>query len=354
MTKYEAISRALKQQIQEGLYSDGDRLPTEYELMEQYSVSRHTVRQALKQLEFEGLIKSIRGNGTFVSSTTFQRNDQISGDASRRIAVILRYINDYIYPDILKGMQQEMSEHGYSMLLYSTENRVDKERRDLLECLAQNVDGIIVDGTRTARPNPNIDIYRRIQEEGMPLVFLDSWYDGMAEPVCVGVNDEESAARLTRYLQDKGHQRIAAIFKEDSKAGLARYRGYARQEMAAGRTLNDDAVIWSGVETSAMQIDAMIMETLRQYDAVVCYNDQIARQVVDMAMQEGVRIPEDLAVVGFDNTVLCDAGTVRITCVSHPKDRMGIIAAQKLIGLMNGRDEKSIQLEMQFVEGTST
>lgn len=348
MTKYEYVMQQLKERLENGTYKEGGRLPTENELAGEFGVSRHTVRQALGKLEYENLIESIRGSGTFAKRKLPVQN------ATMRVAVIIRYIDDYIYPAILKGIQRELARRNYTMLLYATDNHVDRERKNLSDCLEQQVDGILVEGTKSARPNPNIDIYRKLQKQEMPLVFMDTWYDGMQEPVCVGMDDYQGALQLTRYLQEKGRRHIAAFFKEDTKTGHVRYKAYIDQEIAAGKNIEDDAVTWYNTENSQTVISDSVIEKLRNYDAVICYNDVLAYRLVTKALEHGIRVPEELAVVSFDNSVQSEAAPVKITSMEHPKELMGELAAQKLINLMNGRPEKSVQMKWKLAEKKSS
>lgn len=348
MTKYEYVIQQLKERLKNGTYKEGDRLPTENELAGQFGVSRHTVRQALGKLENENLIESIRGSGTFVRRRLPKRN------TTMRVAVIIRYIDDYIYPAILKGIQRELAKKNYTMLLYATDNHVDRERKNLSDCLEQQVDGILVEGTKSARPNPNIDIYRQLQQQGMPLVFMDTYYDGIQEPVCVGMDDYHGTLQLTRYLQEKGYQRIAGFFKEDTKAGHVRYQAYIEQEIAADRSIKDDAVTWYNTENAEKVISDSVIEKLRNYDAAICYNDVLAFELVTKSLEHGIRVPEDLAVVSFDNSLQSEASPVKITSMEHPKELMGKLAAQKLINLMNGKTEKSVQIAWTLAEKKSS
>lgn len=88
------------------------------------------------------------------------------------IGVLSSYISNYIFPSIIRGIEQELSSHGYSMRLAATENRVDNESTLLHRYLDNPVDGLIVEGTKTTLPNPNIALYHKLSRQGTPLVFL--------------------------------------------------------------------------------------------------------------------------------------------------------------------------------------
>lgn len=88
-----------------------------------------------------------------------------------RIAVITTYISTYIFPSILRGIEDVATSNGYSILLKATNNSIAKERDILSGLSAQDVDGLIVEGTKTALPNPNLPFYRTFASSGLPLAF---------------------------------------------------------------------------------------------------------------------------------------------------------------------------------------
>lgn len=117
--KYSILADELRSQIERGVYADGDRLPSENEMAGQYGLSRQTVRQALDLLEAEGVLSRRRGSGTYVEQV------QPKAPATHSIGVVTSYIGDYIFPDIIRGIEAKLAENGYRTLLFSTQNRVE-------------------------------------------------------------------------------------------------------------------------------------------------------------------------------------------------------------------------------------
>lgn len=347
MVKYEYVIEELKKEIASGAWKPGDRLPTEHEIAEKYEVSRHTVRQALERMEREKLITSVQGSGTFLNDTSMK-------NTTNRIGVIVRYINDYIFPEIITGIQYELAKEDYTMLLYSTENRHDAERKGLQACMDQGVDGLIVEATKSARPNPNLDLYKKIQMRGIPVVFIDSVYNEMENTVSVCMNNYEGAARLTKYLYTRGYKHIVALFKEDTKVGYERCRGFIDQQREMGSTVEDDNVIWYTGNLADDLLTPELLDKLLKYDAVICYNDILAYQLIVSLQKRGVRIPEDLAVASFDDTIFSDISPVKITSMAHAKKKAGKIVAKKILALIHGSEEESVRLEWKMVEKEST
>ena len=165
MKKYEVLASAVRADIEQGKYPEGTVLPTEEKLTEIFGVSRQTVRRALAQLSGDGLIIKRQGSGSLVRS---ERSVQRTG----KIAVVATYISDYIFPGQLRAVEEVLSENRYTAVLSATRNRVCTERSILEELLNDPVDGILIEGTKTALPNPNFDLYRKLTEMKIPIVFL--------------------------------------------------------------------------------------------------------------------------------------------------------------------------------------
>lgn len=129
--------------------------------------------------------------------------------------------------------------------------------------------------------------------------------------------------------------------------------------MSNGCSIGDDCVVWyTTAERSRLfrpdNRDYMF-ERLRGCDGIVCYNDQIAYGVIDLLTSRGVRVPEDVLVVGFDNSSISEYSPVKITSFAHPKDEMGRIAANKLINMLRGTEpEYPLVLDMPLFEKQST
>ena len=164
--KYQMVAETLRGGILDGTYQK--TLPTEQALCAQFQVSRQTVRQALSLLETERLIDRRQGSGSHI-------RERKENTPRRRlsIAVVTTYISDYIFPSILREIETVCSENNSAPLLFATQNQFANERRILLTLLEMDqLDGILVEGTKTGLPNPNIKLYQKLMEKGIPLVFM--------------------------------------------------------------------------------------------------------------------------------------------------------------------------------------
>lgn len=127
--KYHTLKETLKDDILSGVYQPGDKMPSENQLVQEYDLSRHTVRKALSILEEEGYIVAVHGKGTFCTERALHKKE------SKNIAVITTYISDYIFPRLIQGINSVLSKNGYSIIFKTTEN----SRRGETACLEDNI-----------------------------------------------------------------------------------------------------------------------------------------------------------------------------------------------------------------------
>lgn len=333
--KYAELASRLRGEIQSGLYAEGHKLPSENELAETTGYSRQTVRQAIGVLERERRVERIQGSGTFVRTRPEKRAQ------THNIAIVTTYISEYIFPAILDGMEHELAENGYTSMLSATRNRVDHERRILQMLLEKPIDGLIVEGTKTALPNPNIDLYEAFAQRGIPVVFIHGYYPELANSVYVVADDRAGGRMACEALLRDGHQSIAGIFKSDDRQGHCRYAGFTEALHAAGRSVEDHRVLWYTTENRDSMLASFALQTLAGCTAAVCYNDEIAMIVLDLLRRNHVHVPQQFALQSFDRSVFTQLGGGTFASLEGPKEQLGRLAAQKMIGLLQGRPQQS-------------
>ena len=351
--KYQALASELRARIQTGDLAAGSLLPTEQMLCETYQVSRQTVRQALGVLVREHLIEKRQGSGSRVVDRA-----QMPAAEQRNIAVITTYISDYIFPSILREVEDVLSRNNCATLLSATQNQVSNERMVLERLLSRDIDGVLVEGTKTALPNPNLDLYRKLDECGVPLVFMNGNYPELTDAVSVLDDNFAGGYALVEYLAGKGHTHIAGIFKSDDIQGTERYAGYIAAMRDLGLLTWDKHIFWYHTETKERFLSGAAAEPLLSIlpgcTAVVCYNDEIAGFLVNALLAQGTRIPEEMAVVSFDDSRYSELSPVRITSLSHGTKNVGRTAAEILLRLMDGEPCQSCQVPWVLNEKESS
>lgn len=331
-TKYLVVARNLREAIYSGSYPSGCRLPSENELVRQTGYSRQTIRQAMSLLETEGLTERIRGSGTYVRSIRAQRSQTYN------IAVVTTYISEYIFPAILQGISDTLFANGYTPLLSATQNRIENERRVLTELLEKPIDGLIVEGTKTAMPNPNIDLYEAFDRKGLPVVFVNGFYPDLKDPVYVVMNDRAGGCLACTSLLEKGHTHIAGFFKSDDIQGHRRYQGYAEALVRAGLSVEDDHVLWYTTENRDLLLRSSTRQILSGCTAAVCYNDETAMEAIRLSGDAGVDW------MSFDQSAYARLPHAPFLSLGNPKEETGRLAAQKLLNMLHGYAETSAVL----------
>ena len=329
--KYFSLMEQLKKDMIEGRIKPGDKLPSENELAEMYDISRHTVRKALSILANEGFVVAEHGRGTFCSGERIGKGR--SGN-SQNIAVITTYISDYIFPRLIQGIDKVLTEEGYSIFLKNTGNSRKNEERCLSDILTKDIDGLIIEPSKSEIYCRNLTQYEMLDELGVPYVFIQGTYMQLKDKPNIVMDDAKGGYMVTNYLISLGHKNIAGIFKNDDTQGKMRHKGYVKALQEAGIEYNPDLVTWFHTEDR----DVKPAETVRQmiedgveFDAIVCYNDQIAMEVINVLTKFGKRVPEDVSVTGYDNSFMAMTSPVRLTTIAHPQEKLGEMAAELLL-----------------------
>lgn len=350
-TKYQIVADALRAHIQAGKYAAATLLPPEFEIAREYQVSRQTVRQALALLARDGLIETRRGSGSHIL-----RPSQDGAALRYNIAVIVTYISDYIFPSTLREIEDVLSGRECISSIFATRNQVSNERKILSRLLDQPVDGIIVEATKSALPNPNLDLYQQLTARDIPLVFVHGYYADLPESHFVLDANYDGGVILSRHLADQGRTRIGGIFKSDDIQGHGRYAGYAAGLKERGLELRDRNVFWfdTGTKETLLSGDdtpirAFLDAVLPEVDAFVCYNDEIALFLQQQLQARNLRIPEDIAMVSFDDSNLSRLASVPITSLSHGQENTGRTAAQTMLRLLRGEYCPSVQIPWELV-----
>ncbi|MED1563738.1 GntR family transcriptional regulator [Alkalihalobacillus alcalophilus ATCC 27647 = CGMCC 1.3604] len=344
-TKYSKVKQVIKSRILDGTYVPNQRISSENELMKEFSVSRHTIRIAIGELVSEGWLYREQGAGTFCADRTENQNRNPS--VKKNIAIMTTYISDYIFPSIIRGAESYLSQHGYQVSLYSTNNDIENEKRILENLITQNIDGVIVEPTKSAFSNPNINYYFNFERMKIPYMMINAFYDEL-EPVCLIVDDEKGGFVQTEHLIQKGHRNIVGFFKTDDIQGVKRMKGYIKAHRKNQVPINPNHLINYNSEQKKTKPMEELTKLLNNHNemptAIVCYNDELALQLLDVLREKKLQVPEDISMVGFDDSFLATASEVKLTTVAHPKTEMGERAAKMIIGLVeNHKKEKKVE-----------
>lgn len=354
MQSHEAVELALREAIIAGQYTIGEKLPTERVLLTQFQVSRYGLRQALKVLVDEGLLRAVQGSGYFVEDPRHRQHKQA---AQKIIGVITTHLADYIFPPIISGIDSVVSAAGYGLMLSNTHNEFANEQRSLLRMIETGVSGLIIEPTRSAMTNPNLALYRRIALAGTPVVFINAGYAGLADFPTLTVDEASGERQLVEYLLEQGHRKILGLFQIDDQQGVNRMQGFvqAYQAKLAGVTSGNVMLYQSGdrlADLKARIVDQVTGEL--KPTAIACYNDQLAIRLISWLGEIGLKVPADISLVGFDDYEMSRYLNPELTTVVHPKRLMGEDAGRAVLKAIAQQRPSSHQYPAKLMLRAST
>lgn len=336
--KYFNVMEYIKDDILTGNIKPGEKIPSENVLSNRFCVSRHTVRKALSILENEGLLEAVHGRGTFCK----RQGEDV--EKSHNIAVITTYISDYIFPRLIQGIDDVLTENGYSIILKNTCNSRKKEEKALQDIMTKKVDGLIIEPSKSEIYCRHMDQYKALDARGIPYIFIQGTYPQMRDKPGILMDDIQGAYLLTKYLIDLGHKNIAGIFKIDDIQGNHRQKGYIRALQEAGLSYNPDKVVLFHTEDRRTKPRTMVRQFIEEkvpIDAIVCYNDQVALEVIQVLDELGIDVPNDISITGYDNSIQGgNHASIKLTTISHPKEQLGKMAAELLLEKLNGTTDE--------------
>lgn len=330
--KYKAIMDWVLTYAQTQQLTRGSRLPSENEMAAALGASRQTVRHAIDILVQQGRVTRVKGSGTYLGETVREAKRARCGN----IAVISTYLDSYIFPSVIKGIEKVLSGHGSTMQIAFTGNRILKEEEILKGLLEKdNIDGLIVEPSKSALPNANLPLYRELMKRQIPILFFHSSYPGLGLP-CVATDDREIGRQAVLHLAQAGHRRIGAIFKCDDGQGILRYEGFVRGMKEAGLRLSSRNVVW--VDTDFMKDmgrwQDYLLDRIGGCTGLVCYNDQIAYRMASICRGRRISLPGQLSLVGVDNLEPFAEVEMKITSFPHPKEELGKRTAENMIHMI--------------------
>ncbi|HHU72550.1 MAG TPA: substrate-binding domain-containing protein [Clostridiales bacterium] len=329
--KYMELVNWVKEKIKSKELKSGDKLYSENQLSSMFSMSRQTVRHGISILEQQGIVERIQGSGTYICN-----KPKAPKAKTMNIAVVTTYVDRYIFPNVIKEMEKVISDAGYFTQIAFTYNTLVRESTILSKFLeSNNVDGIIIEPTKSGLPNPNIKLYEEIMDRGIPMLFINSYYPDLPLPH-VAMDDRKAGLMAVNHLIEAGHTKIAGIFKADDRQGHFRYSGFMKGLIDAGLSFNDDNIIWIDTEDTNHMVDneGRILNRIKGCTACVCYNDEVAVPIVEMCKRNNISVPDDLSIVSIDDSDLAAYCEVPLTSVAYPITKLGKKAAQNLLRLI--------------------
>jgi LacI family transcriptional regulator len=270
-------------------------------------------------------------------------------------------VPDLVHPffsEVAKGLSSILRTRGYSLLISSSEENPELEREEINHLLARRVDALIIASTQWT-----VESFRRIEERKRPYVLIDRCFVGLPANF-VGVDDEEVGNLATEHLIAAGCRRIAHIRGPDISTALGRLAGYRKALARHGIEVPADYIQTAGLsddsgDTSGHQVMSRRLLALNpRPDGVFCFNDPTAIGVLKATLEIGLRVPQDIAVIGCGNVRNLDLLRVPLSSVDQDSNGIGRQAAALALSLVEAKGERprprTILLQPTIVTREST
>jgi DNA-binding LacI/PurR family transcriptional regulator len=261
----------------------------------------------------------------------------LASHTTNTVGILLNDLHNPFFAEIANGIEEYASELGYRLLIITGGRRQQRERAMLEALLEYRTDGLILvsprlTGTEIAAEIgalPCVVIGRRIRSGQIDSVMTD---------------EARGSHEAIEYLAGLGHERIVHVDGGQGAGAAPRRSGYLRAMADAGLERHATVVPGEFTEDAGAAAAVKLLDAESLPTAVFAANDLVAVGLIDRLEDDGVRIPEDVSVIGFDNTFVAALNHIRLTTVNQPRLQMGQEALALLLERVNGRTKRVVRL----------
>lgn len=273
---------------------------------------------------------------------------------TRLFGLVIPSLANPIFARLVLGIQERAYELGYDLLLGYTLHSPEREETCIRRFLSRRVDGLFI--SPVYRLETEAGIYQQLLARKVPTVLL-----GHAAPFCshfvnVATDDLLAGYAMTQHLLQLGHKRIAFLSGPPATPwSKERFEGYRRALRQAGLDADEKLIFQAGrtVEDGEKAAVQMINE-VSNATAVQAVNDLVAVGCAEVLLKQNVRIPDDISVVGFGNSILSEHFRVPLTTIDQPKRRLGAAAIEAMLQLLRGARPETKRLPALLVPRASS
>jgi LacI family transcriptional regulator, gluconate utilization system Gnt-I transcriptional repressor len=263
---------------------------------------------------------------------------------STHVALLIPMLSNALFVDLMEGVQRALRAEGYQTLIGVTHYDPAEEELLLREQLQHRPAGLLVTGLERSATTRAL-----IRNSGVPCVHLMET-SNLPGVYCVGFSQADAAAALTRHLFARGHRRIAFAAAQLDARTLQRLQGWRREMQAAG--LHAPTLEWLNPAPSSLALGGTMFEQIvaqtPAVDAVFFCNDDLAQGALLAALRLGISVPQQVAVVGFNDLTGSAQMLPPLTTVRTPRAAIGTAAATMLLALMRGEVPATACIDLGF------
>ncbi|MCP5096625.1 MAG: GntR family transcriptional regulator [Chloroflexi bacterium] len=353
---YMRVAEDLRSKLGTQGFEFGLYLPGEHEIATQYNLSRGTIRRALGILEKEGLLSRQPGRGTLILPPSSHELGTRS-----KIAVVWTMLR-WMGMEMFSALEEHLSTANCDILFRSSKHDPKKESKILTNLLDSDVDAIVL--YSTGHPE-NYPLIQQLQNQGKPVVLLDRFVQDQTNKLSwVTSENEQGAYTITRHLIELGHKRIGMSILtpehqyERINTIVEREKGYVKAINEAGLEsfLMKEYCTLDGTSADfGKELIKFIVS--RQPTAIFFHNDASAYRMHAILNQNGIQVPQDISIAGFDGLDLFyDLLSFDLTTVQQDFASLGEQAAKLVLSLLQdpNYDSRQIRLPVKLRVGNTT
>lgn len=291
-----------------------------------------------------------------IKEMNYQPNWVARSLAARRTFMIGLIVPDLMhsfFAEIAKGVSEAIRPLGFDVVICNSEEDGVLEASEVERLMARQVDGLII---ASAQPASSTELFQRIEARGVSYVLIDRRFVG-SQAAYVGTDDEEIGRMATQHLIERGCRRIAHIAGRPLTPGAGRLKGYRDALAAANLTVPDSYVVEARDDASAYDSARRLLSLEARPDGIFGYNDPAAAGAMKAVLEAGIRIPEEIKVIGVGNVHYSDLLRVPLSTIDQGSASIGRQAADLLIKAITAKRKKSgktILIEPTLVAREST
>jgi len=348
--KYFQLQIWLKEQIDQGTYRVNEKIPTEDELARQLNLSRATIKHAIQNLVDKEYLIRKKKLGTFVSLPAIQVNKNY------RIGILINYYKSGFGIEFIRGAGDQAIEHNCQLVLCNTYDLHVQAEYHADRLVEEGIMGVLYVPT-AASDAKNRSIVQKFLRNRIPVVIADRLIAGL-EIDKVVTDNLNGAYLITKYLIDRGHKKIAIVINTLLNSARDRLSGYKKALLDSHIAVSPDLIFTSDEhfsEESCAEIGRMLLSHKKKYTAIFAENDKMAYSICAIAAEAGIKIPQQLSIVGYDDVPFIGNNDTRLTTVHQPLYEMGQNGVRLLLKRMAGdsSEKQTVLLQSYLVERSS-
>lgn len=270
---------------------------------------------------------------------------------TKSIGIMTPDIANQFYPEVVRGIEDVANMYEYTIFLCNTDLNEEKELQYFTELEEKQIDGLIFMGNQVSE-----ELRKEMIHSDIPVVLIGG---KAAELPSVTINNEQAAKEAVEFLLNRGHHRVGIITgkMKDPMMGQARLKGYRRAMEEKGLQIEEELIVEGGYRyKSGYEGAKRLMALPNPPKAVFVCSDEMAIGASRAILEDGLKIPEDVAIMGFDNVDISGKVFPSLSTIGQPMYEMGAIAMRLLTKILHQESigASDIVLDYEVIEREST